>query len=65
MLDGFDPDGVWGQIELRNEPLLQYARSQLRKEQKTEMRARKEEAEERTAARLPNGCAPRARRVWM
>ena len=30
LLDGFDTDGVWGQLELRNEPLLAYVRSQAR-----------------------------------
>ena len=51
MLDGFDMDGVWGQLELRNEPLLAYARSQARREQKSEQGMRKEERMAEAAAR--------------
>ena len=51
MLDGFDMDGVWGQLELRNEPLLAYARSQTRREQKSEQGMRKEERMAEAAAR--------------
>ena len=55
LLDGFDHDGIWGQIELRNEPLLKFARAQLRRELKTEAYLRKQEAEQ--ASQLRNGCA--------
>ena len=53
LLDGFDHDGIWGQIELRNEPLLKFARAQLRRELKTEAHLRKQEAEQ--ANQLRNG----------
>ena len=59
MLDGFDASGVWGQIELRNEPLLKFARAQLRRELKSEARMRKQEEEE--AAELRSGWAAHAR----